>query len=127
MQRLPVRSKGSAMSTDTPTESQGVNLLSCHSPFETGMCLLALELWPVPIRNGEKRPRGRAWGARRNTAHNWIEHYRRFPGDGVGICLGPGRGPGGGWLIDIEGDGPEAEDSRATLFGGELVETLSWG
>ena len=48
-------------------------------------------------------------------------------GRGIGICLGPGRAPGGGWLIDVEGDGPEAEDSRAILFGGEIVETIGWG
>ena len=35
-------------------------------------------------------------------------------------------GRAGAWLIDVEGDGPEAEASRSILFAGELVETMSW-
>src|SRR5262249_26282902 len=45
-------------------------------------------------------------------------------GRGLGRCLGPGRGPGGSWLIDLEGDGEAADDSLITLMGGEVVETL---
>ena len=30
---------------------------------------------------------------------------RQNPGAGVGVCMGPGRAPGGKWLIDAEGDG----------------------
>src|SRR3712207_8246528 len=44
----------------------------------------------------------------------------------LGICLGPGRAPDGKWLADLEGDGPEAEESRAALLGGELLETMGW-
>jgi hypothetical protein len=45
---------------------------------------------------------------------------------GVGLTFGPGRTSGGGWLIDIEGDGDKAEDSWAELLGGEVLETLGW-
>ncbi len=41
--------------------------------------------------------------------------------------MGPGRGPGGKWQIDAEGDGEGAEDSLTRLTGGECVETRGWG
>ncbi len=78
-----------------------------------------------------KEPFGKAWGAERRSLSELREQIRYFVRQGylpgIGICLGPGRGPGGGWLADVEGDGPEAEASCAVLFGGEVVETRGWG
>ena len=36
------------------------------------------------------------------------------------------RASDGGWLIDLEGDGPQAEESLLRLFGGKLIETYGW-
>ena len=53
--------------------------------------------------------------------------FDKFPDAGVGICLGPDRGPEGRWLIDIEGDGPEAEESRLKLLGRHATRDLRAG
>lgn len=93
--------------------------------------------WPVAIRppgekiafgrlSAGKEPIGKEWGLARWDLDRGRGIYQTKPGAGVGICLGPLRGPNGTWLIDVEGDGPEAEDSRNALFGGELFETLGW-
>jgi hypothetical protein len=74
-----------------------------------------------------KDPIGKEWGVAPWTRTRAEQTLARHPGAGVGLCLGPDRAPGGRWLADIEGDGPEAEESRATLFGGEVVETMGWG
>lgn len=78
-----------------------------------------------------KEPMGAKWGLRDWSLDDFQREDRRCrdqvgQGAGVGVCLGPERGPGGSWLIDVEGDGPEAEESRAKLFGGEVVETMGW-
>ena len=72
----------------------------------------------------DKRPRGKAWGATRKTEAELRETWR--PDAGPGICLGPDRAPDGGWLIDLEGDGPQAEESLAMLLGWKIPPTMSW-
>ncbi len=111
------------------------------TPAATFARLLVDQFWPIatwpkgaliPQRNAPpkvatgKEPYGPAWGRERWTLEKWAETAGRLPGLGVGICLGPGRGPDSAWLVDIEGDGPQAEESRAKLFGGEVVETMGW-
>src|SRR5262249_24535813 len=73
-----------------------------------------------------KEPVGRGWGQVQRTVAWWEDILSRHPEANIGLCLGPGRGPGEAWLVDIEGDGPEAEDPRAVRFGGEVTETLGW-
>lgn len=107
-------------------------LSSLKTPSATFVGLLARGYWPIAIhpRGGKrqgKEPIGAGWGAERWTPERGALEFRKQPKAGVGLCLGPGRAPGGAWLVDIEGDGPEAEASRAILFGGELVETIGWG
>ena len=101
------------------------------------IALRAKGFWPVAIyppgyvdgkgrtRIG-KEPIGPGWGLERKTVDEIDRMLRDFPGASLGICVGPGRGPGGKWLVDIEGDGPRAEESRLKLFGGEIPETLGW-
>jgi hypothetical protein len=112
-------------------------LASLKTPLDTAIGLLARGLWPVliypkgatlpggGIATG-KEPIGKAWGAERWDVDKLKRTHRRYPEAGAGLGQGPGRGPGGKWLIDAEGDGPEAEASRAVLFGGEDVPTLGW-
>lgn len=109
------------------------------TPSGSFVALLAGGFWPIAVyprgvvipgrdKPAEgKEPIGSAWGLERWTVDRANAAFKRWPGAGVGICLGPGRAPGGAWLIDVEGDGPEAEASRAKLFGGEVVETMGWG
>lgn len=73
-----------------------------------------------------KRPMGAGWGKDRITPQTIDDRFQRYPEAGVGICLGPGKGPGDRWPIDLEGDGREAKDSLINLCGGELVATLGW-
>lgn len=117
----------------TPAELVG------KTPRITAVRMLASGLWPVPIYppgfkltgrdklSEGKEPIGKAWGAVRNTVDTLAATFKNYARAGVGVALGPGRGPGGAWLIDVEGDGPEAEESRVRLFGGEVVDTLGWG
>ena len=86
-----------------------LELLHCH------------DLWPVPIKPGEKAPIGESWGLTRPTEQSIREIFRRFPNAGVGLLLGPEAG-----IIDIECDGPEGGDSLAKLMGGEIIVTLGW-
>jgi hypothetical protein len=98
--------------------------------------LLDLGYWPVPIHPrgiiiGKricqgKEPIGTAWGLERWTAEKLRAKFAVNPGAGVGICFGPERGPGGSWLIDIEGDGERAVSSLEKLIGGEAPDTTSW-
>lgn len=80
-----------------------------------------------PGDKSQKRPIGKDWGKDRWDDYRLRSTFKRYPRAGVGIALGPGRAPGGGWLIDLEGDGPEASDSLITLLGGEIPDTPSWG
>jgi hypothetical protein len=104
-------------------------------PDTTAACALqsALELhklgyWPVAIRAiGEtiggkessqgKDPIGKAWGVDRWSESKLRQELADKPARGVGICFGPGRGPLGQWLIDLEGDGPKAARSLAIVLG----------
>jgi hypothetical protein len=73
-----------------------------------------------------KKPIARAWGIERWSWAKLEDVLRQNPGAGIGVCLGPGRAPDGGWLADLEGDGPEAEESRAKLFTGEVLDSIGW-
>jgi len=73
-----------------------------------------------------KEPIGKAWGLAQWDQGKLRRTFRDYPAAGVGVALGPGRAPGGDWLADLEGDGPEAAGSLETLCGGEVVDTLGW-
>jgi hypothetical protein len=83
-----------------------------------------------PLPSDGKTPCGKAWGSIRLTpeaAFAWSNRCLRLaPGHGAGLCLGPGRGPGGRWLIDGDLDGPRGEESLQTLCGGCISPTLGW-
>jgi hypothetical protein len=106
----------------------------------TALKLLSLGYWPIAIygagvpiktRGGDKiatgkEPIGSSWGIERRD-ELWLGNaFKAHRDAGVGLCFGPGRAPGGGWLIDLEGDGPHAADSLASLLGGELLATVGW-
>jgi hypothetical protein len=105
--------------------------------FDEALRLRNEGLWPVAIyprgvtrRDGAvtegKEPIGPQWGLHRWDTAKLEDMFRRYPGAGVGVGLGPGRGPEGRWLTDIEGDGPDAEESRAKLFGGAVIASKGW-
>ena len=84
------------------------------------------EKWIEAVAKG-KEPFGMSWGAKRWPWGDVEKEIRKVPGRGYGIVLGPGRALGGGWLIDGEGDGPEAESSWLTLCCGENIATMALG
>jgi hypothetical protein len=103
------------------------------------------ELEPVRDENGEieeykgKEPFTLDWGLsywdddKFHRGFYAVSMYKKFvyttrhEGRGLGVCLGPGRGPGGGDLADFEGDGEQAQTSMAILLGtDELPFTPSW-
>lgn len=92
----------------------------------TAAKLLSAGFHPIAIHPGAKRPIGTGWGLDRPTVDELNATYTANRGAGVGVVLGPGKAPGGLWLIDLEGDGPEAEESLLRLMGGECVETRGW-
>jgi hypothetical protein len=104
--------------------------------LSTALDLLRRGFWPVAIyppgvKLGKrvtkgKEPIGKKWGAERWTEQRLRDTFRKYPTAGVGICFGPGRGPNGSWLIDLEGDGPQAAESLTILLGGEIIPTLGW-
>jgi hypothetical protein len=106
---------------------------------QAAITLRARGFWPIPIYPaGHQRPNvpdpaegkepiGRGWGLKRKTIEEIDRMLSTYPGAGLGIAMGPGRGPDDAWLIDVEGDGPRAEESREKLLGGEIVDTLGWG
>lgn len=73
-----------------------------------------------------KRPIGNGWGLKRTTLEQANARLRSFPDANLGIGLGPERGPDKTWLIDIEVDGPQGEESFIDLTGGEDPKTPSW-
>jgi hypothetical protein len=119
---------------------------------KTGLALLDEGYWVIPIRaKGEpirrknprfakdpeapeflekpaegKEPVGQNWGGERWTKDRLRAELARRPDRGIGICLGPGRGPGGSWLVDVEGDGERAVAALEKLVGGEPPDTVSW-
>ena len=92
----------------------------------TALGLLADGFWPTVIDPGEKKPTYRRWGLDRLTEQHIRQKYRSSPQASVGLCLGPGRGPDGSWIIDLEGDGPGWQEALDKLLGGEQVETMGW-
>src|SRR3954454_67198 len=79
---------------------------------------------PITIPASGKEPFGFRWGVKPIGMNSIKDDIKQLSRDGMtpglGLCLGPGRAPGGKGLMDVEGDGPEAEESRARLFGGEI-------
>lgn len=95
--------------------------------IEQATRLAAIGYWVVAIRPGEKRPIGAAWGCERWSDERLRAEFDRHPGAGIGICFGPGRGPDETWLIDLEGDGPEAAESLSRLVGEQGADqTAGW-
>lgn len=94
--------------------------------LKAGLKLIGLGYWVVAIHPETKRPIGKAWGLERWDQKRLRAAFERYPDAGIGICLGPGRAPGGGCLIDIEGDGERARESLAKLLGGEVPDTPAW-
>jgi hypothetical protein len=127
---------------DAPAAGEPPPLSAIATPRETFLALLARDLWPMavypfgwihpdPKKGGKpklgKEPIGPAWGLTRWGRTQWDSASRFAKGAGIGLCLGPGRGPGGSWLGDLEGDGPEAAESLTRLFGGKVGDTMGWG
>ncbi len=71
-------------------------------------------------------PVGADWGLLPCTVDRLLKALTRCPDRGLGLLLGPSRGPDAAWLIDIEGDGEDAEAQFIELTGGELVDTPTW-
>jgi hypothetical protein len=88
--------------------------------------LRKLGYWAHLIHPDEKRPIGKAWGAKPWDEARIDQTAGHYPDAGVGVALGPDRAPTGEWLIDLEGDGDQAADSLARLLGGEVPHTPSW-
>jgi hypothetical protein len=88
--------------------------------------LVIVGLWVVVIEAEKKNPIGNAWGLSRKDIQEINRLLTRFRGSGLGVCLGPERGPGGKWLVDLEGDGDQADETLAGWFGGEVIRTATW-
>ncbi len=73
-----------------------------------------------------KEPIGPGWGLARWSETKLRDTFDYDPAAGVGMGLGPDRAPGGGWLADMEGDGPEAATSLSWLLGGKTADTVGW-
>jgi len=116
--------------------SSNARVAATASALDTALDLLGHGFWPIAIHSrgvkiGEritkgKEPIGEEWGLQRWDEKRLRAAFRKYPAAGVGICLGPGRGPGGSWLIDLECDGPRATQSLAMLLGEQIPPTLSW-
>src|SRR5262249_28403437 len=105
--------------SSTPTQPSEPTANGDGKVLKTALSLLKGGYWPVAIHPGQKRPIGNDWGRERWDESRLRSAFQRYPGAGVGIAFGPGRAPGGGWLIDLEGDGDRAAESLAVLLGGE--------
>ncbi len=75
----------------------------------------------LPIEPGEKGPTTADWPNKGRSLEIIESKLRLLPTMNVGLLLGPKTN-----LIDIEGDGPAADESRRLLFGGNAPETLSF-
>ena len=113
---------------------------AASAPLEAALDLLRrgfkpLILYPKGFPRGEtvtvgKEPLGKNWGRGPFDESRIIKDAefftRRKCGFGIGICLGPGMAPDGGWLCDIEEDGPGARSSMYQLLGSANIETMGW-
>jgi hypothetical protein len=90
------------------------------------LALEAAGFWVVPIEPGGKRPSGKEWGLVRNGPREIERLLSRTPNANLGIALGPGRGPNGAWLVDLECDGEGAEESLIQLLGSDRILTMAW-
>jgi hypothetical protein len=88
--------------------------------------LVITGLWIIPLHPDDKSPIGNEWGLVRKGIKEIDRLLSQYEGAGLGICLGPNRGPGGRWLIDLEIDGPEGMDSLVRLLGGKVTRTMAW-
>jgi hypothetical protein len=116
--------------TGIPVDQVAKVLIPLSSlPPDPRAAVLALHdrgFWVVLVEGKSPKIMGLGWGLNRKTKPELQTVLRRHRNAGPGICVGPDRAPDGSWLIDLEGDGPQAEESRLRLFGGESVETFSW-
>jgi putative DNA primase/helicase len=82
----------------------------------------------IVVPTSGKEPFGREWGLKPISAQTLTKDIHSFLPSGMvpglGLCLGPGRAPENLGLMDIEGDGPEAEESRKKLLGCEQIPTV---
>jgi hypothetical protein len=104
---IPIRARGEPRPTPNPDKSPGA------------------PRWISAPATG-KEPFRKDWGKRRWRIEAVVRDIKAIPGRGCGITFGPGRGPNGEWLMDLEIDGPRGEQSLLTLMGGEIVTTMSW-
>jgi hypothetical protein len=96
----------------------------------TALWLAGRGLWVVPITppddprspNPGKAPLGRGWDARRLSTRALFAIFRRHPGAGVGLVLGPAAG-----VVDLEVDDRERAGPLLTeLFPGGPPATMGW-
>src|SRR6516165_3279883 len=96
----------------------------------TALWLAGRGLWVVPITppddprspNPGKAPLGRGWGARRLSTRALFAIFRRHPGAGVGLVLGPAAG-----VVDLEvDDRAQAGPLLAELFPEGPPMTMGW-
>ena len=96
----------------------------------TALWLAGRGFWPVPITplndplstNSGKAPLGRGWGAQRLSTRALFAIFRRHPGAGVGIVLGPAAG-----VVDLEvDDRVQAGPLLAELFPEGPPMTMGW-
>jgi putative DNA primase/helicase len=132
------QSRVGAATKPTDTIDRPMPDTTATSTLQGALELYKLGYWPIAIRAiGEtigdrapsrgKDPIGKAWGVDRWSESKLRQELAGKPARGIGICFGPGRGPNGEWLIDLDGDGPKAAHSLAIVLGTdqELV-TPAW-
>lgn len=122
---------GTAAMASKPRPPIDVESLRSATAEDTALALLRAGYHPTviypPSKDKEgKDPIGKAWGLDRPTEAEIRSKFRFKPDAGVGLCMGARKAPGGRWLADFEGDGPQAFDSLLKLVGGEVVETVGW-
>jgi hypothetical protein len=89
------------------------------STLDTALAVHDLGLVPVIVKAGEKGPCDTDWQAQKYERNELIRRYGNKPDLNVGILLGD--------IIDIEGDGENAEAEFAELFAGYDVPAMpSW-
>lgn len=101
-----------------------------EGPYRTGLWLLDAGFWPVVVTPPDdlrssspgKAPVGKAWGRTRPTASGLRRRYRKMPGAGIGILLGPAGG-----VVDFEiDDQAEAKGFLGRLFPDGMPPSLGW-